>query len=182
MQYVRPVDFTAFKPAEFHSQRIADRSTGVDSCVCICTRVPSGTGTTNGRHTHPSDQFYYITRGQMTLEIDGQVSSAGPGPLVFIPAGKTHWNWNEGAVDEVHFELIVPSPAAGEPLSTAGGGSERPPAGTQPVPIPYVTQLDASGFNPERFSQLRLRGRENGSNHCRFMIARVPPGGASPRL
>jgi quercetin dioxygenase-like cupin family protein len=182
MQYVRPVDFAAFKPTEFHSQRIADRSTGVESCVCICTRVPPGTGTTGGAHIHPSDQFYYVTRGQMTLEIDGQVSSAGPGSLVFIPEGKPHWNWNDGTEDEVHFELIVPSPPAGEPLSArVAGSTEARPAG-QPGPIPYVTQLDPSGFNPERFSQLTLRGRQSGSSHCRFMVARIPPGGSSPEL
>src|SRR5690349_18937266 len=100
MQYVRPVDFSAFRPNEFHSQRIADRNTGIESCVCICTRVPPGMGTTGGRHTHPADQFYYVAQGQMTLEIDGQVASAGPGSLVFIPEGSRHWNWNDGLEDE----------------------------------------------------------------------------------
>ncbi|HTE83107.1 MAG TPA: cupin domain-containing protein [Dehalococcoidia bacterium] len=181
MQYVRPVDFAAFKPTEFHSQRIADRSSGIESCICICTRVPRGTCTTNGPHTHSGDQFYYVTRGRMTLEIDGQVSTADTGSLVFIPAGSPHWNWNDGAEEEVHFELIVPSPEAGAPISTTLAAVEKRPS-TEPAPSPHVTRLDPSGFNPERFSQLTLRGRSNGSSHCRFMVARVPPGGKSPDL
>ena len=58
MQYVRAVDFGAFPAAAFHSQRIADASNGLDSCICLCTRVPPGTGTTSGLHIHPSDQLY----------------------------------------------------------------------------------------------------------------------------
>ena len=58
MQYVRAVDFGAFPAAAFHSQRIADASNGLESCICLCTRVPPGTGTTSGLHIHPSDQLY----------------------------------------------------------------------------------------------------------------------------
>src|SRR5438105_8844959 len=101
MKYVRPVDFGAFPPTAFNSQRLADRSAGLDSCICICTRVPPGTGTTAGRHTHPADQFYYVLRGAMHVEIGGQVfAGVKPDSLVFIPAGVPQWNWNEGAEDE----------------------------------------------------------------------------------
>jgi mannose-6-phosphate isomerase-like protein (cupin superfamily) len=79
MRYVRPVDFSAFKPHEFHSQFIADRTSGIESCMCVCTRVPPGAGTTAGWHTHPVDQFYYVAKGRMSLGIDGMVSRAVPG-------------------------------------------------------------------------------------------------------
>ena len=65
MQYVRSVDFSAFPAGAFHSQRLADASTGLDSCLCLSTRVPPGTGTTTGLHTHPSDQLYYVLAGTM---------------------------------------------------------------------------------------------------------------------
>jgi quercetin dioxygenase-like cupin family protein len=182
MQYVRPVDFGAFRPNEFHSQFIADRSSGVESCMCICTRVPPGTGTTAGWHTHTADQFYYVTKGRMSLGIDGKFGTAEPGDLVFIPAGAVHWNWNNGAEDEVHFELIVPSPAPPEPLTAPTGSFDRPAPGSPTEPIANVARLDPGGFRPDRFSQLTLRNRQSGSNHCRFMVARVPPGGSSPEL
>jgi quercetin dioxygenase-like cupin family protein len=183
MEYVRPVDFTAFKPAEFHSQRIADRGSGLESCICICTRVPPGAGTTGGLHTHPADQFYYILTGTMHAEIDGRQFTAVPGDLVFIPAGTPHWNWNSGAEDEVHFELIVPSPPPGEPIAAriaaADGGRPGP---TAERGSGLVVSLDPGGFAAERFSQITLRSRANGSHYCRFMVARVPAGGSGPPL
>jgi quercetin dioxygenase-like cupin family protein len=182
MRYVRPVDFAAFKPSEFHSQVIANSSTGLDSCICICTRVPPGTGTTIGMHTHTGDQFYYVTQGQMALEINGQRATAAPGSLVFIPAGSPHWNWNEGTEDEVHFELIVPAPGPGEAVATPFDSAKQARAAAGPSPVSYVTHLNPEGFNPDRFTQLTLRSRLDGSDHVRFMVARVPPGGAGPGL
>ena len=79
MQYVRSVDFSAFPPGAFHSQRLADVSTGLDSCLCLSTRVPPGTGTTSGLHTHPSDQLYYVLRGTMHARV-------GDAPTWWSPA------------------------------------------------------------------------------------------------
>ena len=48
-----------------------------------------------------------------------------PHNLVIIPAGTPHWNWNEGTEDELHFELIVPTPPDGTPIA---------------VPVPKLTR------------------------------------------
>src|SRR5438874_1961678 len=118
MRYVHPVDFTVFPRDSFQSHRLADASTGLDSCICICTRVPPGKGTTSGLHTHPIDQLYYVLTGTMHARVGDRTFVAQPETLVIIPAGTPHWNWNEGTEDEVHFELIVPPPPPGEPLVT----------------------------------------------------------------
>jgi mannose-6-phosphate isomerase-like protein (cupin superfamily) len=178
MQYVRKVDFSAFPADAFHSQRLADPSSGLDSCLCISTRVPPGTGTTSGLHTHPSDQLYYVLTGTMHARIGPETHVVKPGTLVIIPAGTPHWNWNEGTQDELHFELIVPPPPPGTPLvaplaSELGGTS----AG-----IDVVRPLDESKFNVERFAQVVLADRSSGLSTLSLGVFRVAPGGASPGL
>jgi len=178
MQYVRAVDFGVFPPAAFHSHRLADSSTGLDSCICICTRVPPGSGTTSGLHTHPVDQLYYVLTGRMHARVGDRTLVADPETLVIIPAGTPHWNWNEGTEDEVHFELIVPPPAAGEALVTPLA-AEPPPA---PVKLEPVRRLDHSQFNTDRFSQVVLADRASGLETLSLGVFRVQPGGESPRL
>jgi mannose-6-phosphate isomerase-like protein (cupin superfamily) len=178
MQYVRPVDFSAFPPNAFHSQRLADCSTGLDSCLCISTRVPPGTGTTSGLHIHPSDQLYYVLTGTMHARVGPSTYVVKPGNLVIIPAGTPHWNWNEGAEDELHFELIVPPPPAGSSLVTPLASDP----GSSDLGIEVVRPLDESKFDMERFSQVVLADRSSGLNTLSLGVFRVPPGGQSPGL
>jgi mannose-6-phosphate isomerase-like protein (cupin superfamily) len=175
MQYVRNVDFAAFPPTAFHSQRLADARTGLDSCICICTRVPPGTGTTSGLHTHPVDQLYYVLSGRMHARVGDQSVEAGPDTLVVIPAGVPHWNWNEGQQDELHFELIVPQPGADQPLVTPVAA---PPEASSPG-LAVVRKLDESRFQPDRFSQVVLADRTSGLDSLGLGVFRVPPGAGS---
>lgn len=178
MRYVQPVDFNVFPPDAFHSHRLADSSSGLDSCICICTRVPPGTGTTSGLHTHPVDQLYYILTGTMHARVGDRTFTAPPETLVVIPAGTPHWNWNEGSEDEVHFELIVPPPAAGQPLVTPVP-SEPPP---RPLLLDPLRPLNHARFNPDRFSQVILADRSSGLDTLSLGVFRVPPGGHGPGL
>jgi mannose-6-phosphate isomerase-like protein (cupin superfamily) len=175
MQYVRAVDSGAFPPAAFHSQRLADASTGLDSCVCLCTRVPPGTGTTAGMHTHPSDQLYYVLTGTMHARVGDRTYVVSPGSLVIIPAGTPHWNWNEGTQDEVHFELIVPALATGEPMLTRVDDTASAAVG-----IEVVRPLDHSQFDDSRFSQVVLADRSSGLSTLSLGVFRVPPGNRGP--
>jgi mannose-6-phosphate isomerase-like protein (cupin superfamily) len=178
LDYVRPVDFAAFKPKEFHSQFIADASTGVESCLLICTRVPPGQGTSAGLHVHVADQMYYILRGQMQVQIGAAQYTANPGSLVFIPAGAPHWNWNEGDEEEVHAELIVPTPSHGQPTVYP---VQVPSLSAEPAQDDfYVRPLDESLFDPSGFSYVGLADRTTGSAHCRVNVAQVPPGKGTP--
>jgi mannose-6-phosphate isomerase-like protein (cupin superfamily) len=177
MQYVRSVDFAAFPATAFHSQRLADTSTGLDSCICICTRVPPGTGTTSGMHTHPSDQLYYVLTGTMHARVGDTTYVVKPGNLVIIPAGTPHWNWNEGAEDEVHFELIVPPPPPGTSLVTPVDDGASAAVG-----IEVVRPLDESRFDPARFTQVVLADRSSGLSTLSLGVFRVPPGGRGPGM
>jgi mannose-6-phosphate isomerase-like protein (cupin superfamily) len=179
MRYVRDVDFTAFPASEFNSQRLADSSTGLDSCICICTRVPPGAGTTSGLHTHPSDQLYYVLAGRMHAKVGDRAFVAEPETLVIIPAGTPHWNWNEGTEDEVHFELIVPPPGPGEALVTPLAAE---PVGMAPLALEPVRKLDHTRFDTERFSQVVLADRSSGLQTLSLGVFRVPAGGQGPGL
>jgi mannose-6-phosphate isomerase-like protein (cupin superfamily) len=178
MQYVRSVDFSAFPAVAFHSQRLADASTGLDSCVCLSTRVPPGAGTTAGLHIHPSDQLYYVLAGTMHARVGSLTRAIGPGNLVIIPAGTPHWNWNEGSEDELHFEIIVPTPPAGIPMVTS---VDESPSDGMPT-LEVVRQLDESRFDPEKFSQVVLADRSSGLNTLSLGVLRAPPGGQGPVL
>ena len=180
MEYIRPVDFAAFRPEAFHSQFVGDKTTGVDSCLLICTRVPSGAGTSAGLHVHVGDQFYYILRGRMTVQIGAEQYEANPGSLVFIPAGAPHWNWNAGEEDEVHVELIVPGPPQGHPTAY---GVQIPSLNSRPAESDYfVRKVDKSQFDPDEFSVVSLADRTTGSRACRINVVQVPPGKGSPPL
>jgi quercetin dioxygenase-like cupin family protein len=178
MEYVRPVDFAAFPPADFRSQFIADKTTGVESGLLICTRVPPGKGTSAGLHVHVADQFYYILRGRMHVQIGSCEYTAEQGSLVFIPAGAPHWNWNEEDEDELHAELIIPAPMPGHPASYP---VQMPSLTSSPAEDPYyVRPLDASLFESDRFSTVPLADRTTGSRSCRISVAQVPPGKGTP--
>ena len=179
-QHVRPVDFAAFRPNDFHSQFIGDGTSGVESCLLICTRVPPGKGTAAGLHVHVADQFYYILRGRMTVQIGAAQYTAEPGSLVFIPAGAPHWNWNEGDEEEVHVELISPAPSHGQPTAYAVQIPALSAEATQNDH--YVRRLDESKFDPDRFSSITLADRKTGSRSCRINVLQVPPGQGGPGL
>jgi mannose-6-phosphate isomerase-like protein (cupin superfamily) len=180
MQYVRAVDFDAFPAEAFHSQRLADATTGLDSCICLCTRVPPGVGTTTGLHTHPSDQLYYVLSGTMHARVAAQTYVVKPDSLVIIPAGTPHWNWNEGTQDELHFELIVPAPGPGQSVVTPI--DERGAAGAQGPTTRVIRVLDEAQFDPEHFSQIVLADRATGLETLGLGVFRVPPGGRGPGL
>ena len=176
MQYVRPVDLNAFPRDDFHSEFVADRTSGLDSCICIVTRVPPGKGSPWRPHTHPADQLYYVLRGEMRARIGEREVVARPQDLVYIPAGVPHWNWNAGGEDEVHFELIAPQPPAGMQLAEPVDASAPAPSMTD---VGIVRSLDESRFAPDRWSQVVLADRSSGVPSVSLGVFRVPPSGPS---
>ena len=42
-------------------------------------------------HHHPWDEAFYVLRGEVTFGANGQEATVGPGALVHIPGGTTHW-------------------------------------------------------------------------------------------
>jgi quercetin dioxygenase-like cupin family protein len=113
MQYLRQVDQAAFKaaqPGDRFSQWLLDQDSGAQHCSINYIRTPAGGGSPAGMHTHVVDQIFYILSGTMSLEIEGTAYEAGPGTLVFFPAGVPHRNWNGGHEPTVHLAFNVPMP------------------------------------------------------------------------
>jgi len=42
-------------------------------------------------HSHPWDESFYITRGQVQFGLGDEIHTGQPGTLVHIPAGTVHW-------------------------------------------------------------------------------------------
>lgn len=56
---------------------------------------PAGTGPVP--HSHPWDESFYVTLGEVHFGIDCDLLVALPGTLVHLPAGTTHWfRWGAG--------------------------------------------------------------------------------------
>ncbi|MGE0150976.1 MAG: cupin domain-containing protein [Reyranellaceae bacterium] len=50
---------------------------------------PAGSGPPP--HSHPWDEAFYVTKGEIAFGIDEKEMLATPGTLVHLPAGTTHW-------------------------------------------------------------------------------------------
>lgn len=50
---------------------------------------PAGSGPPP--HSHPWDESFYVTSGEITFGIGEQTLTAVPGTLVHLPAGTVHW-------------------------------------------------------------------------------------------
>ena len=42
-------------------------------------------------HSHPWDEAFYVVRGEIAFGFEEREMVAGPGTLVHLPAGTTHW-------------------------------------------------------------------------------------------
>lgn len=42
-------------------------------------------------HNHPWDESFYVIKGEIAFGYDDKETIAGPGTLVHLPAGSTHW-------------------------------------------------------------------------------------------
>jgi quercetin dioxygenase-like cupin family protein len=117
MEYVRKVDFAALDAsATRFTQPLLDREAA--SCQINCIKTPAGDGSPAGLHIHAVDQAFYVMSGVMSLEIEGKQYEAGPGTLVFFPAGVPHRNWNAGSAPTVHLAINTPAPDPDVPFAT----------------------------------------------------------------
>jgi len=129
MEYIRQVDqgaLAAAAPGERFAQWLLDHNSGAQHCSINYIRTPAGMGSPAGTHTHVVDQIFYILSGTMSLEIDDTPYEAGPGTLVFFPAGVPHRNWNGGQEPTVHLAFNVPLPDPSLPfaISVAPAGAQ----------------------------------------------------------
>lgn len=70
--------------------------------------APGALGSPPHTHSH-EDEYSYVLEGTLTVEVGGQLRSAGPGELVFKPRGVPHVFLNTGDVPLRFLELITPA-------------------------------------------------------------------------
>jgi len=173
MEYLRSVDFTAYRREGYEFQHLFNG----ESAVVIASHVAAG-ASAPPHHTHPVDQLYYIVRGEMHAQLGSEEFVAGPDTLVFIPAGTPHHNWNEGSEDEFHFEVLAKAPLPSQPIMT-------PTDSTDAGGLPYkVRPVDADGYaqNMPGFEIQKLLMASDGSPNMTLYVATVEPGSGGPAL
>lgn len=52
-------------------------------------RGPEGSGPPP--HSHPWDESFFVTKGEIDFGLDAESTTALPGTLVHLPAGTVHW-------------------------------------------------------------------------------------------
>ncbi|GAA3731969.1 putative monooxygenase [Spinactinospora alkalitolerans] len=84
-------------------------------------------------HYHPySEEFLHVVQGDLTMELNGEAVSLGPGDSLLVPIGVRHRLTNAGAGEAravFHLSPLAPSPDLGhvdteEPTAPAEAGPE----------------------------------------------------------
>lgn len=174
MEFVRPVDWDhphVVLEGGYKGQYLY----AGESCLVVATRVPPGVSGPP-RHRHPSDQTYVVVEGESTLELGGETKVAKARSAVFIPAGLPHRNWNAGAVDEVHIEVIAPGVLPVQPLVDT---ADLRDTSVQPA---FVQAADPAQLTGQDFGLDWLVTRARGAAHAAVYLAEVPAGKAGPPL
>ena len=65
-------------------------------------------GTTIPEHTHDTDNYGVITRGELILTMDGKVEHFTKGDWYHVPAGTPHSAQFESETDEIEFWFKPP--------------------------------------------------------------------------
>jgi mannose-6-phosphate isomerase-like protein (cupin superfamily) len=111
--------FDGHRPIEqspgFDYQFLANRRGGSEKAALNIARVLPGHRGPDF-HIHKFDQFYFVLRGRLTVEVGFDKFVAEPYSLVTLPAGIVHRQGNDGRDPEEHLAIICPEPAEGQPL------------------------------------------------------------------
>lgn len=114
---IRRLDRSGFSGDKFSVQFLANRTTHSKNVAINVAEVPPKIGGPSF-HIHSFDQFYYVLRGTMSVDIGLNKYPAGPHSLAVLPAGVVHQNKNDGTNVESHITILAPHPADGERLDT----------------------------------------------------------------
>ena len=82
----------------------------------IQVRVDLAPGASFPKHSHPGEEVIYVIEGAFEYEIDGKVSKAKAGEVLFVPAGAVHSAKNVGTDNAA--ELATYIVEKGKPLLT----------------------------------------------------------------
>ena len=74
---------------------------GAENCDVLFASYPAGTRIDT--HTHATHNVGLITRGQLVLTMDGEVSTYGPGEWYEVPANREHAASFDVETSEIEF-------------------------------------------------------------------------------
>lgn len=174
MEFIRPVDWDHPQIA-LDSGYLGQYLYAGESCLIIATKVPARVAGPP-RHRHPSDQAYFLLRGELSIELGGKTEVARARSAVFIPAGLPHRNYNHGEQEEVHVEVIAPGVL---PVQRLTDTDDLRDTSTR---RPFVKEADPSRLTGQDFGLDWLVNRDGGAEHAAVYLAEVPPGKEGPPL
>jgi mannose-6-phosphate isomerase-like protein (cupin superfamily) len=174
-RYVRRFDDVPLPDGQLANECVAM----FESATFIRSFVPAGLA---GRdfHDHPVEQLYFILRGELEVVIGSTTLTARRHDLVVLPRETAHRNYNRGTEDELHLEVILPSPP---PWPAWTREAAR---GSDPAP-PNLLRTEEKGrrlaydHNPGYRSSI-LADRASGFPSGHVRIDRLQPGGSGPDL
>ncbi len=108
VQRDEPRDATRSKSG-FDYKFLANRLLGSDHVALNVARVQPGHQGPD-YHIHTFDQFYFVLRGRLSVDVGFERLEAGPLSLVALPAGIVHRQRNEGNEVEEHLAILTPEP------------------------------------------------------------------------
>jgi mannose-6-phosphate isomerase-like protein (cupin superfamily) len=150
-----------------------------ESATFIRSFVPAGQA---GRdyHTHEVDQLYFILEGDLEVVIGGSTITGHKHDLIVIPRGLPHRNFNRGSVDELHLEIILPTPAPW-PAWTQEAPQNDAAAPTSLLRSEDPANVLSYAHNPGYRSNI-LADRKSGFDSGHVRIDRLDPGASGPGL
>jgi quercetin dioxygenase-like cupin family protein len=78
---------------------------GVGATVALHRLMP---GHEPRPHSHSNEQIAYIVEGRMRFHIGDEVVDLGPGGIVVIPGGVTHWGEVLGSEPVLNLDIFTP--------------------------------------------------------------------------
>jgi mannose-6-phosphate isomerase-like protein (cupin superfamily) len=174
-RYVRRFDDVPLSLGEVDNQCVAM----FESATFIRSYVPAGMAGL-GFHTHRVEQLYFILEGELDVVIGGTTVTGRRHELIIIPRGLPHRNFNHGTEDELHLELITPSPA---PWPAWTVNAEQSSALTPPDLVRREDPAKTISYerNPGYRSNV-LADRASGFDGGHLRIDRLAPGASGPGL
>jgi quercetin dioxygenase-like cupin family protein len=87
-------------------------------------------------HSHAFDEAFYVLDGELTVQVDDQVTTAHPGELIFAPRGAPHTLANLGIAPARFLLVLTPAGFEREFARRAAkeAGTEPPKWALQPIP------------------------------------------------
>ncbi|MBA3968467.1 MAG: cupin domain-containing protein [Gemmatimonadetes bacterium] len=87
--------------------KVLSGATGGSVAIVEHTLQPGLLGAPHHRHSR-EDEISYVLQGELTVEIEGEISNVPAGGVMVKPRGRFHTFWNAGAQTVQFLEVISP--------------------------------------------------------------------------